>query len=120
VESRDRLFRCSNEILVLTIARDLVTRWGGGLNETSTYELWPDLKAINYLVKLFVEIRELSSLCHNILVHEERGLKLLVGPLAKEGETIVDQSEVEIDTSFSQEITTVTSDVGTTLLIVTI
>lgn len=77
-------------------------------------------RLIHYFVKFFIEFRKLGSLGHDILLHEERSLKLLESSLAKEGETIVDQSKVKIDTGIGQEVATVTSDVGTTLLIITV
>jgi hypothetical protein len=75
---------------------------------------------VSYLVKFFIKFRQLGSLGHNILVHKVRSLELLKALFTEERETIVDQSKVQINTSLSQEETTVTSNIGTTLLIVTI
>lgn len=119
VESRNGLFRSSNEVLVVTITSDL--QHNNRLILASAYMRFKlKSRLIHYFVKFFIEFRKLGSLGHDILLHEERSLKLLESSLAKEGETIVDQSKVKIDTSIGQEVTTVTSDVGTTLLIITV
>jgi hypothetical protein len=94
VVCRDRLLGSRNEVLILSLSR--------------------------HFVKFLVELRELGSLCHHVLLHEKWCHELLVASGAKESKTIVNEGKVEIDSCVCQEISTVTGNSGTTLLIVTV
>lgn len=62
------------------------------------------------LVKLFIELVELCGFRHYVLVHEERGLDLLVTLFTQKVETVGDQGLVEVDTIVCEEIATVAGD----------
>ena len=59
------------------------------------------------LVKLFIELVELCSFGHYILIHEEGRLDLLVTLFTQKVETVGDQSLVEVDTIVCEEVATV-------------
>lgn len=92
VEGRDGLLRGGDQVHVLVVASDLV--------------------------ELLVELGKLGSLGHGLLLHEVRGLELLVLALAQEGKAIVDKSHVELNTGIGQEVAAVGGDLVTTLGIV--
>ena len=70
------------------------------------------------LVKLFIELVELCSFCHYVLIHEERRLDLLVTHFTQKVETVGDQSLVEVDTIVCEEVATVAGDFCTCTWIV--
>jgi len=70
------------------------------------------------LVKLFIELVELCGFRHYVLVHEERGLDLLVTLFTQKVETVGDQSLVEVDTVVCEEVATVAGDFCTCVRIV--
>jgi hypothetical protein len=66
-----------------------------------------------HLVESLVKLGELSSLGHESLVHEERGLDLLELALLEEVKSVRDHGLVQIDSISRQEVSSVTSDLGT-------
>lgn len=96
MESRYRLLGSCNEILVV----GLIT--------------------INNLVQLFIEVIELSGLCHVVLQHELRSLQRAISALRKEFKSIIDKCLVQEHAPLSQEVATMANDLHTTVRIVAI
>ena len=65
-----------------------------------------------HLVELFVKLIQLRGLCHDILVHHERGLYLFVSSLAQKVEPVRDERLIEVDAIVREEVATVTGDLG--------
>lgn len=89
----------------------------GGSNEVLVSRL---VFTLGDLVKLLIELLQLSSLGHKIAKHELRGLVGGVTLVEKEFETVVDQSEVKEETVASQAVSTVANDLDTALGVVSI
>mmetsp|Transcript_65597 Transcript_65597/g.133421 ORF Transcript_65597/g.133421 Transcript_65597/m.133421 type:complete len:337 (+) Transcript_65597:814-1824(+) len=89
VEGRDRLFGSRDEVLI---------------------ELRIVL-VLDHLVKDIVVVRQLRSLGHQILLHEERRLQRCVAALTQEGETVVDQGLVQEHAGTLEEVGSVPGDV---------
>ena len=70
------------------------------------------------LVEFFIKLVELCSFCHNVLVHEEGRLDLLVTLFTQKVKTVGDQSLVEVDTIVCEEVCAVTGDFCTCMQIV--
>lgn len=64
------------------------------------------------MVELLVELVQLSSLGHHVLLHHERRLDLLVSSLPQELQAVVDQGLVQVETIVGQEETSVAGDLG--------
>lgn len=65
---------------------------------------------MSHFVELLVELIELRRLGHDVFVHEEWRLDLLVASFPQEVEGVCDQCLVQVDTVIRQEIASVTSD----------
>jgi hypothetical protein len=67
-------------------------------------------------VKRLVKLGELSCLRHHLLSHHEGSLDLLVSLLSKERKTVVDQSHVEVDSISGQEVSTVSGNLDSCIV----
>ena len=67
------------------------------------------------LVQLLVEIRQLRTLRHAVLAHEERGTERGVSAPCEEGEGVVDERLVEEHAGAGEEVAAASRDVGAVL-----
>lgn len=65
-----------------------------------------------HLVELLIELVELSSLGHLILVHKERWLDLLELAFPEKVESVGDQGLIKVNSVVSEEIASVASNLG--------
>jgi len=70
---------------------------------------------VTHMVKLLVELIQLSGLGHHILPHHEGSLNLFVSTLSQELKAVVDQGLVEVESVICQEETSMTGDLCTSL-----
>jgi len=103
VKSADGLLRGSDEVLLI--------------DSTEAIDISCTLVDV---VKRLVEVAELSGKSHASLAHEEGGLHESVAMLVKEVLTVGDDSTVELNTPTLKEVSTMTSDLDTTLGISTV
>mmetsp|Transcript_14824 Transcript_14824/g.64165 ORF Transcript_14824/g.64165 Transcript_14824/m.64165 type:complete len:434 (-) Transcript_14824:246-1547(-) len=70
---------------------------------------------LTHLVQLLIEIRQLRTLRHAILTHEERGAERGVSASGEEGERVVDERLVEEHAGACEEVAAASCDVGAVL-----
>jgi len=103
VISRDRLFRRSNQVLLIFRTDDLGT----------TYQFNFRTFTLNiHFVKFLVELVKLGGLAHLFFIHEKRRLNLLVSAFPKEIESIRNQCLIKVNAVINQVVPSVTRNFG--------
>lgn len=96
MERRNRLFRGSNQVLVI-------------LHVT-----------IDNFIQLLIELFKLCGLAHVILQHELRGLERSIASLCQKLQAVIDECLVEEDTPLAKEVSTMSDNLDTTLRVIAI
>ena len=101
IKSRYWLFRSCNQIKIFLI-------------------IFISLISCANFVKLFVEVTQLTSFCHNALFHKKRCMNYLISLFHQKLHTIINQCHIENSSPTFQKISSMTWNFLTSLVVVTI